>query len=142
MLNAIVAGEDNPERLAALAQGNARKKVPELREALRGRITAHHRTLLKLHLDVINALEHTLAELDATLGKALAPIRQCVHLLTTILGVSDDDWSRVIVDSSSIRAVGAGQKQDRTPPIARARFKASPPDGGPRHTAGADTDRR
>ncbi|SAL07535.1 hypothetical protein AWB78_08620 [Caballeronia calidae] len=34
MLEAIVAG-DNPERLAALARGNARKKTPELREAVR-----------------------------------------------------------------------------------------------------------
>jgi transposase len=40
MLKAIVAGEDNPERLAALAQGTARKKSAELREALR----AHYRT--------------------------------------------------------------------------------------------------
>jgi transposase len=89
MLDAIVAGEDNPERLAALAQGNARRKAPELREALRGRITDHHRTLLKLHPGVIEALQHTLAELDATLGKALTPIRQCVRLLVTIPGVSD-----------------------------------------------------
>ena len=28
------------------------------------------------------------------------------------------DWSRCIVDSASIRAVGAGQKQDRIPPTA------------------------
>ena len=85
MLKAIVAGENNPERLAALAQGNARKKTAELR----GRITDHHRMLLRLHLEVIGALEHTLAELDAAVGKALAPIRQCVRLLTTMPGVSD-----------------------------------------------------
>ncbi len=29
------------------------------------------------------------------------------------------DWSRVVVDSSSIRAVGSGQKQDPIPPIGR-----------------------
>ncbi|WP_434661090.1 IS110 family transposase [Paraburkholderia sp. A3BS-1L] len=89
MLSAIIAGEADPGRLAALALGRARRKTSELREALRGRITAHHRTLLKLHLDVINALEHTLAELDAEVGKALAPIRQCVRLLTTMPGISD-----------------------------------------------------
>lgn len=32
MLKAIITGEDDPERLAALAQGNARKKTAELRE--------------------------------------------------------------------------------------------------------------
>ena len=89
MLEAIVAGESDPQRLAALALGNARKKTPELREALRGRITAHHRTMLKLHLDVIKALEQTLAELDAAVGKALTPIRQGCRLLTTIPGISD-----------------------------------------------------
>ena len=89
MLKAIVAGEHDPVRLAALAQGNARKKTAELREALRGHITDHHRTMLKLHLDIIGALEHTLAELDAVVGKALAPIRQRARLLTTIPGVSD-----------------------------------------------------
>ena len=89
MLDAIVAGESDPQRLADLALGNARKKTTELREALRGRITPHHRTLLKLHLDVVAALERTLAELDTAVGKALTPIRQGARLLTTIPGISD-----------------------------------------------------
>jgi transposase len=89
MLEAIVAGESDPQRLAELALGNARKKTAELREALRGRITPHHRTLLKLHLDVVSALERTLAELDAAVGKALTPIQQGARLLTTIPGISD-----------------------------------------------------
>ena len=45
--------------------------------------------LLKLHLDLIKALERTLAELDAAVGKALTPIRQGCRLLTTIPGSSD-----------------------------------------------------
>ncbi len=89
MLAAIVAGESDPQRLAELALGNARKKTAELREALRGRITAHHRMLLKLHLGVVSALERTLAELDVAVGKALTPIRQAARLLTTIPGISD-----------------------------------------------------
>jgi transposase len=89
MLKAIVSGEENPVRLAALAQGHARKKTSELREALRGRITAHHRTMLGLHLQVIDALQRTLNELDAAVGLALTPIRQHVQLLRTIPGVGD-----------------------------------------------------
>jgi hypothetical protein len=38
------AGQSDPVRLAELAQGTARHKSAELREALRGRITEHHRT--------------------------------------------------------------------------------------------------
>jgi hypothetical protein len=71
------------------AHGTARNKTAELREALRGRITEHHRTMLKLHLQVVDALRHTLAELDAAVGKALAPIPQRTRLLTTMPGVSD-----------------------------------------------------
>lgn len=96
MLEAIVAGETRPEQLAELALGTARNKTAELREALRGRITGHHRTMLKLHLDVVNALQRSLAELDATVGKALAPIKQRARLLTTMPGVSDLT-ARVIV---------------------------------------------
>lgn len=96
MLEAIVAGETDPVRLAALAQGTARTKNAELREALRGRITEHHRTMLRLHLQVIDMLQRTLAELDAAAGKTLAPIQKSAHLLTTIPGVSDLT-ARVIV---------------------------------------------
>jgi transposase len=96
MLDAIVQGETNPERLAKLALGTARNKTPELREALRGRITPHHRTLLKLHLGLIDALQRTLAELDAAVGKALAPIQERTRLLTTIPGISDIS-ARVVV---------------------------------------------
>jgi len=89
MLAALVAGEADPERLADLAQGTARKKRRELIEALRGRVTAHHRALLSLHLGVIAALEAALGEVDAALGKALAPIQARADLLTTMPGVSD-----------------------------------------------------
>jgi transposase len=89
MLAALIAGEADPERLADLAQGTARTKRRELIEALRGRVTAHHRTMLRLHLGVIAALEAALGEVDAALGKALAPIQARADLLTTMPGVSD-----------------------------------------------------
>ncbi len=89
MLEAIIQGEADPEKLADLAQGNARKKRGELVEALRGRVSAHHRTMLKFHLDVIRALKRTLEELDVAVGKALTPIRERAQLLTTMPGISD-----------------------------------------------------
>jgi transposase len=89
MLAALIAGETDPERLADLAQGTARNKRRELIEALRGRVTGHHRAMLSLHLGVIAALEAALGEVDAALGKALAPIQARADLLTTMPGVSD-----------------------------------------------------
>jgi transposase len=98
MLDALIAGETNPEALADLAVGTAKKKRAELIEALRGRITAHHRSMLKLHLGLIDGLQTAIDELDATLGKALEPIQARAALLTTMPGVSDVTASVIVAE--------------------------------------------
>jgi transposase len=45
MLEAIVRGEEDAERLAEMSKGLLRNKRPELRWALAGRVTNHHRFL-------------------------------------------------------------------------------------------------
>src|SRR5579862_9047442 len=50
ILDALVAGEANPERLADLAHSRIKAPRTKLVEALRGRVTDHHRFLLQLHL--------------------------------------------------------------------------------------------
>lgn len=96
MLTAIIGGETDPEVLANLAVGTARKKKAELVEALRGRVTENHRVLLRLHLDLIESLEEALQKVDAVVGKALEPIEARAQILTTMPGVSDI-IARVIV---------------------------------------------
>jgi hypothetical protein len=46
MLEAMIQGEQNSDTLANLALGLLRKKLPELRRALDGRVTGHHRFCL------------------------------------------------------------------------------------------------
>src|SRR6201987_5375948 len=53
MLEAIIHGEQDNERLAEMAQGKLRNKIPELQEALQGRVSTHHRFLLRETLDPI-----------------------------------------------------------------------------------------
>lgn len=48
MLYALVAGERDPEVVAELAGGRMRKRIPELRQALRGRFRDHHAMLIGL----------------------------------------------------------------------------------------------
>ena len=88
ILAALVRGETDPQKLADLAQGNARKKRTELVEALRGRIRPHHQELLRIHLNLVDALHQALADVDARVGKTLAPIKDSARLLTTLPGVS------------------------------------------------------
>ena len=50
MIQALIDGETDPARLAALAHTKVRASEATLREALRGRVKRYHRFLLRLHL--------------------------------------------------------------------------------------------
>lgn len=89
MLDAIVAGVTDPAELAKLAHPRLLVAKEQLVESLRGRSTAHHRFMLKLHLGQIDALEASIAEIDKEVGSSLEPFRWAVDLLKTIPGVSD-----------------------------------------------------
>jgi transposase len=88
-LAAIIAGETDPKQLAKLAHPNLKAEPKDLVEALRGRVTEHHRFLLKLHLQQIDSLESAVRELEARMGEALAPFRGQLEHLKTMPGVSD-----------------------------------------------------
>jgi transposase len=88
MLDALIAGESDPARLAALAHAGVKCPQDKLREALRGRVTRHHRFLLQLHLRQIDALDAAIAAIDQEVEGNLAPFRTAVELVSTVPGVS------------------------------------------------------
>lgn len=96
MIEAIVDGEQDPERLADLSQGRLKASRPAVVAALRGLVTAHHRFLLRLHLRQIDALEGAVRELETRLGDALAPFQVAIDRLMTIPAVGRT-VARVIV---------------------------------------------
>jgi transposase len=87
ILDALVAGERDPERLADLASGRLKASRPQLVAALHGRVTPHHVFMLKLHLSQIDALAAAVRDLEARLGDALSPFRATIERLTTIRGI-------------------------------------------------------
>jgi transposase len=87
MLRAIIAGETDPKVLAELAIGRLRKQLPRLRRALTGRVTEHHRFLLRLLLDEVEMVEQLLSRLEERLDAVLGPFAEVVTRLTTIPGV-------------------------------------------------------
>ena len=88
MLEAMIGGEADPVRLAALAHANVKCSQASLQEALRGRVTHHHRFLLQLHLRQIDGLDAATAALDREVEANLEPFRTRVELVSTIPGVS------------------------------------------------------
>lgn len=89
ILKAIIEGEANPGELAALANARVKKSPEELAAALRGRVNEHHRFMLEEHLDLIDALNRSIAKIDARIGGALAPFRVAAERLKTMPGISD-----------------------------------------------------
>jgi transposase len=87
MIEALIAGETNPAKVASLADRRVKGSQEELREALRGRVTKQHRFLLRLHLNHIDALEATMATIDAQVEENLRPFRTAVELITSIPGI-------------------------------------------------------
>ena len=89
ILTALIGGETDPERLADLTKGRLKATRAQLLEALHGRVTAHHRFMVDLHLTQIEALEAAVDKLERHVGEAMAPFHAAVSRLTTMPGLSD-----------------------------------------------------
>ncbi|MDB5114412.1 MAG: transposase [Chloroflexi bacterium] len=87
MLDALVSGTTDPEVLAELARGRMRKKLPELREALRSRFRAHHGLIVGEILGKLDYLDEMIERLSEEIGRLIAPFGSAVELLRTIPGV-------------------------------------------------------
>ena len=89
MIESIIAGKTDPAELAKHADVRIRATELELIEALRGRVTSHHRLMLRLHLEQVDATDATVRAVDKEVERLLEPFRAQVMLLKTIPGVSD-----------------------------------------------------
>jgi len=87
MLETIITGDFAPEETAALTRGKMRQKLPQLIEALEGRVAEHHRFLLRMHLDHLAYLQQAVVELHNRIEDKIRPYRQEVELLRTLPGV-------------------------------------------------------
>ncbi len=95
MLDAILAGEQDPAVLAELARGRLRSKLPALRRALEGRIKPHHLVLLERQLAHIDFLEESIEQVQTEIEAHLGPFDEELELLQTIPGVGR--WAAITI---------------------------------------------
>lgn len=88
MLRAIIAGETDAARLAALARGRLRRQHLALIEALHGRLTAHHRFLLERLLTQVEFVEQEIGRFDARIAELSAPFAAPMARLDQIPGIN------------------------------------------------------
>jgi transposase len=84
ILDAIVRGEKNPERLAAMAQGTLQLKKADLARALDGRYSEHFRWLLKDLLADLSRLDDKVEQLDRRISEYCLPYADLIRRLCTI----------------------------------------------------------
>ena len=73
ILRALMKEEKDPEVLAELSKGRLRNKIPQLRRALEGQVTAHHRSLLTGHWNRMEFLERQIADLETQIAQRMKP---------------------------------------------------------------------
>jgi transposase len=88
ILEALIAGHTAPQALAKLAHNNIKATSTELEAALQGRVTAHHRFMLRLHLDHLQAVDAAIARIDHEVDGNIEPFRVAIAMLSTIPGIS------------------------------------------------------
>jgi transposase len=95
MLEALLAGTEDPTVLAQFAQKRLREKIPELERALTGRFGAHQRFLVARQVAHIDALDELIEEVSAEIVERLRPFEREIELLDTIPGVGR--WSAEVI---------------------------------------------
>jgi transposase len=95
--------------MAELAKGRMRRKIPQLQLALEGKLEEHHRFLLRLQLNRLEAMDSQLAILEQRIQQKLEPYAAQLALLQEIPGI-DRALAAVIiaelgVDMSPFRTV-------------------------------------
>jgi transposase len=87
MITRLIGGETDPEVLAELARRRLREKIPQLQQALDGRVTDHHRFQLQLLMRQVDHVEGLIATLDARIEVLMVPFADAAQRLVLIPGV-------------------------------------------------------
>ncbi len=96
MIEALIAGETDASKLAQLAKGKLKKKLPALLKALDGRVRDHHRFLLKQLLAHIDFIDSQIQQCSREIEQRMTGLTEEVDRLSTIPGV-DTEISQVVL---------------------------------------------
>jgi len=101
MLEAIVAGEEDPEKLSELAQRRLKNKKEELKRALNGLMGPHQKLMLETQLRHIDFLDEQIQRLDAEVKERMRPFEFYLELLDTIPGVARRTAELILVETGT-----------------------------------------
>ena len=103
MLQALVDGEIDPVKIAELAKRRLRGKIPQLKEALHGHFTEHHRFMLEKLLEHLRQLEEQIEQFTARIEERISSLvdADTMERLDAIPGVNRTTIESVIAEIGS-----------------------------------------
>lgn len=98
LLKALMAGERDPAVLAQFAYGTMRRRIPQLRQALEGRLHPHHVFLLRRILAHVDFLDASIEQVQQEIEQQLQPYAEAWQLLQTIPGIHATAAAAIIAE--------------------------------------------
>jgi transposase len=104
MLDALINQDASTEEIAQLARKQARKKIPQIQQALEGHhMTEHHRVLIRHSMRHLAFLEEEIADLDKEISKRVesGPLETAVKLVQSIPGIQKTSAAAIVAETGA-----------------------------------------
>ncbi len=98
ILRDIIAGDYQPEKLLYHVHGKVQKSREEIKEAITGNVSAHHRFMMQTILESIEKTEGTIQKLDTQIALHTTNYGLEIELLDKIPGVDKDGAIGIIAE--------------------------------------------
>lgn len=98
MMEALIAGEQDTEKMAQMARQRLRAKIPQLRLALEGRVSEHHQFLLKMHLEQYDGIESQVGRLTQRIEEVCGPFAPAIAKIAEMPGYDQTSGQNVIAE--------------------------------------------
>ena len=98
IIREIIIGDYKPEQLLYHVHGKVQKSREEIKEAITGNVSEHHRFMLQTILENIEKIEDSITKLDAQIAKQTANYGVEIELLDSIPGVDKNGAIGIIAE--------------------------------------------
>jgi transposase len=99
MIQALIEGKMSPAGMAELSRARLRQKIPQLKEALSGRVSEHHRFMLRLLMEEIEQDEKHIAKLDQRIEEVMSPLeKSALEMLDEIPGIDRRSAQNIVAE--------------------------------------------
>jgi transposase len=106
LLESVMNGEVlGPDQVKSIVKTKIRKKVPQLIDALNGRVRPHHRKMIRRHYDHLMYLEKEIETLETEIEEMLSPYQKEIDLLDTIPGTDQNAAASILAEIGSDMSV-------------------------------------